>query len=909
MVNSFPLATYRLQLNSAYRFIELKESVDYFQNLGISHLYSSPILKSKSGSTHGYDVTDPLQLNPEIGTIEDFNNLIKTLHSHNLGIIVDMVPNHMYIGNNENPWWNSILEKGEQSPFSYFFDIEWHPPKRIFDNKVFLPLLDQPFGKSLEDQILNVKYQEGKFTLFLRDRALPTDPKTWNLILEPLCHEMEKLPQEEESVAELKEIIRNLNRPQIYERIAHLFIRKPALYEMLLKQLEIFNGIKGHPLSFDLLEHFLDSQHYRLCYWRVANDEINYRRFFDILEYASIRIENEATFKSVHQLIFKLIKKGWINGLRIDHLDGLWDPKQYLENLYREAEGKSFYLIAEKILLGEERLRETWSLQGTVGYDFLNQLNGLFIYQPHEKKILDIYQRFTGIYKNIESIKYASKKLILKSSLAGELHLLTIRLNRIAEKHRYFQDFPFESLKKALREIIAWFPVYRTYIQSTIPAIDDEDYKIISHAVEMAQKANPNIDSSIFSFIENVLFFNYPDGVDVAYKTACRDFVMHFQQATGPVMAKGLEDTAFYRYFPLCSLNEVGADLGLFGITKENFHNKNISRFAQWPHTLLTTSTHDTKRSEDVRARINLLSEIPDEWNLKLQHWSQINAKYKTKIEGNSAPDFNEEYHFYQNLIGTCPLNGIDENYIKRIQKYMDKAIKEGKINSNWLYPNKGHDDAAQSFVQHVLQDQDFLESFVPFSKKISQLGMLNSLSQVVLKMTSPGIPDIYQGNEMWQFRFVDPDNRYPIDFKVQQERLKNLKSFEESLKTPEDGHIKLLVTQKLLQLRQKLEKVFNQGIYLVLKIEGLNEEHLIGYARIFQNQAVLIFSARFFTFFMKNFHEARPDFWSNTAIRLPPELQNLTFRNIFSQEIFPSDHLTPQKLFSQVPFSVLESF
>jgi (1->4)-alpha-D-glucan 1-alpha-D-glucosylmutase len=907
--SSFPLATYRIQLSRQLRFKEVQELVEYFHELGISHLYTSPILKAKSGSTHGYDVTDYSQLNPEIGTTQEFEDLVKVLHSKSLGILLDIVPNHMYIGNNENPWWNSILEKGQKSPFADFFDIDWHPPRHIFDNKVFLSLLDRVFGKALENQTLKVSYDKGRFVLYVGDLSLPTDPESWHLILEPLCHEVEKLLSErDKDVMELKEILRELNTPHIDRRIQALFEHQPIIQERLMKQLETFNGTKSNPLSFDLLEAFLNVQHYRLCYWRVANDEINYRRFFDIFEFASIRIENEKTFKAVHKLIFEFLKKGWINGLRIDHIDGLWDPQKYLEDLAQNSGDVSTYVIAEKILTGNEKLRQEWSLNGSVGYDFLNQVNGLFVYQLHKQKLTDIYQKFTGHQENIGDLKYRCKKFILNSSLASELHLLTLRLSGVAEKHRYFQDFTFESLKTALSEIIACFPVYRTYTQA-IGVIHEDDRKAISAAVARACRLNCIIDRSVYAFIEDILFFKYPDGVETAYKAACTDFVMHFQQVTSPVMAKGLEDTASYRYFPLSSLNEVGGDLWTFGINKDNFHKKNLERFDNWPHSMLATTTHDTKRSEDVRARINLLSEIPDQWDAVLYTWSQLNQKYKVKIDEESVPDSNEEYLLYQTLLGTWPFNGIDEVYVKRVQSYMEKAIKEAKVNNSWINPNESYDEAVKLFIQKVCEDRQFLESFAPFSSKIAEWGMLNSLSQLVLKLTSPGIPDIYQGNELWDFSLVDPDNRHPIDFSANKQKINHLKNLEDCLKTPQDGRIKLFVTQKILQLRQRSPEVFAEGRYLILDVQGPKEEHVIAYARVFGTQAVLVLTSRFFTFFMKGFHD-RKDFWSDDMfIKLPDELAKFEFRDIFTQRVFPkNERMNLKAIFSEIPFAVLES-
>lgn len=906
---SIPQATYRVQMNRHFRFKDLEEIINYLSDLGISHIYCSPILKAKSGSIHGYDVTDYNQLNPEIGSLKDFECLINSLHANSMGMIVDIVPNHMYIGNQENAWWKSILEKGQKSPVVTFFDIDWHPPKQLFDNKVFLPILDKLFGEALEKQMLQVHYLKGYFYLYVKDFILPTDPESWDLILEPLNEEIKKLLKNNHpNLKELESIINELSSPCIPTRIQKLFDQEPELLERLSKHLEVLNGVKDDPLSFDQLEIFIQKQHYRLCYWRIANEEINYRRFFDILEFASLRIENRETFHAVHALIFDLISKKWINGLRIDHIDGLWDPEKYLEDLNKKLENK-IYIIAEKILTGNEKLHLDWSLQGIVGYDFLNQVNGLFIYQPYKQKIIDIYEHFIGYRENISRLKYNCKKLVLTTLLASELNLLTIRLNAIAEQHRHSQDFSFDLLKRALAEIIAFFPNYRTYMRPASGGINQNDRRAIHVAVAKAQRNDPYMDSSIYKFIRDLLFLKYPEGVNEAYKSACYDFVMHFQQVTSPVMAKGYEDTALYRYFPLSSLNEVGSDLSIFGISKEGFHKKNLDRFADWPYTQLSSTTHDTKRSEDLRARINLLSEIPDEWEKNLISWEKINRKYKIKVGKKEVPSANEEYLLYQTLLGSYPFGGIDDTYIKRIQNYMRKAISEAKINSSWLYPNEAYLESVEEFVNKICYDSEFLQDFESLFFKISELGMLNSLSQLILKLTSPGIPDIYQGNEFWDFSLVDPDNRHVIDYSVNKQKISKLKTFKNCLDTPRDGLIKYFITKQILELRHAKSNIFKDGIYLLLEIEGPKEKFVIAYARILDNHAVIVLTTRFFTFFMSRFDD-KSDFFFETMIRLPDILANYHFRDIFSNQVYiPSRELKLKDVFSMIPFAVLESF
>jgi (1->4)-alpha-D-glucan 1-alpha-D-glucosylmutase len=906
MKNSFfPIATYRVQLNNQFRFDSLSYQVEYFHWLGISHFYTSPFFKAKKGSLHGYDVIDYAQLNPEIGSLQEFETLVNLLHFHKMGIIADIVPNHMYIGNNENDWWNSVLEKGLKSQYASFFDIEWHPPKRIFDSKIFLPVLDKPFGESLESQKIKLCYGNGSFFLLLQNLKLPTDPKSWSLILDPFYHEMEKLHADSEFIKNLKSILRQIDSLDFTKNLAFYFERYPVFLEQLQKQLDRFNGIKNNPSSFDSLENFLNCQHYRLCFWRIANEEINYRRFFDIFEYASIRIDNNETFQAVHKLLFEMIEKKWINGLRIDHIDGLWNPLKYLEDLREKAQSTFLYIVAEKILTGNEKLPEIWPLDGTVGYDFLNQVNGLFVNQENKQAFINIYQKFTGDTQNVNILEYECKKLVLKTLLASELNLLTIRLNSLAEKHRLFQDFPFTSLKNALLDIISCFPVYRTYSQK-ITGVILEEKKTVKEAFIKAQRMNPLIDKSVFDFIQNLLFFKYPDGADANYKNACNDFVMHFQQVTGPVMAKGIEDTAFYRYFPLCSINEVGGEIENFGINIENFHSKNLERFANWPHTLNATTTHDSKRSEDVRARINVLSEIPNEWSSFLEDAYEYNKKYKNLFNEKEIPSRHEEYFLYQTILGTLPFEGVDEVYIKRIRDYMQKAVKEAKINSSWLDPNQAYSDTVNNFVKNVLSDQEFLNKLQPLAQTIAECGILNSLSQLILKILSPGIPDFYQGTEIWNFSLVDPDNRNPVDYPLIREKMKNLVDLENMLKTCQDGRIKLFITQRLLQLRQKFPDLFAKGIYLPLQPEGNYNENVIAFVRKHENITVIVLTTRFFHLFTKS--KLKEKFWSNTFVKLPPEITKYRFRNIFTEQELPLiDCLQLDLMFEKMPFAVLE--
>lgn len=963
---SVPIATYRLQLNGKFTFHHAAELVDYFHDLGVSHCYSSPILTAKTGSMHGYDITDHSKLNPEIGTEEAFEELVNSLRKHGMGLIMDIVPNHMYILESANKWWQDVLENGQASPYAEYFDIDWHPLRPTLDNKVLLPYLDKQYGNALESQAIKVAYRNGAFFIVVSNISLPTDPKSWNLILEPLIKEaLKNLPESDPYVHELQSITTavghlpsttDCNKEKIVERqrekevikrrIENLMEASEPIFGLLNQLLEIFNGEISNPRSFDWLESFLDAQCYRLSYWRIASDEINYRRFFDIIEYAGIRADVPDVFKAAHSLVFDLVKRKLIDGIRIDHIDGLWDPQRYLQDLQthcaqalenrepgevsQDVSEVVIYTVAEKILTGNEKLRPEWLLHGTVGYDFLNQLNGLYVYQQNKKAFHDVYYNFTNVKVSTLELIYTCKKLILVVSMSSELFVLAHQLDRIAEKHRSSRDFTAESLRLALRDVIACFPAYRSYIRGGDEKIHDEDRQHILTAMQRARRLNPAISSSIFDFIQSVLLLEHPSGLEKEQVKEREDFVMHFQQLTGPVMAKGMEDTAFYRYYPLASLKEVGSDPYTYGVSADMFHKKNQERFDLWPHSMTATSTHDTKRSEDMRARINILSEIPEVWGQTIWKWSRMNETHKVKDEEDFIPDANEEYLLYQTLIGSWPLYPMDQAahslYVNRIQAYMEKALKEAKIHTSWINPNKEYDQGVHQFIQKILdidsKKNEFLTDFKAFTSKIASLGMLNSLSQVLLKFTSPGVPDLYQGNEIWDFSLVDPDNRRTVDFKVRKEMLAELKSksasletLEQLLQSPEDGRIKMYITMLTLQLRQKLPDLFAHGMYMPLNIKGDKQNHVVAFARKLENKAVIIISGRFFTCLMSDLqHPIEANIWKDTWALLPEELAKFKFRNIYTGAVCGSETIDKEcamaleKAMQPLPLLLLES-
>ena len=636
-----------------------------------------------------------------------------------------------------------------------------------------------------------------------------------------------------------------------------------------------------------------------------------------------------------------------IDGIRIDHIDGLWDPEQYLIDLNthcleasgegsdkagnKKAAAEPIYVIAEKILIGNERLRPEWLLHGTVGYDFLNQLNGLYVYQPFKKAMHEIYSNFTDIKISTLELIYTCKKLIMLVSMSSELFVLARKLEGISEQHRSSRDFTSESLRLALRDVIACFPVYRSYIRAGIEKIHEEDRQNILTAIQRAKRLNPVISGSIFDFIQSVLMLEHPAGLEKDQIRERLNFVLRFQQLTSPVMAKGVEDTAFYRYYPLSSLKEVGSDPYSYGYNLEWFHKKNLEKSELWPLSMASTTTHDTKRSEDVRARINILSEIPAEWSKALLSWSQMNKPHKISDNDEYIPDANEEYLLYQTLIGSWPLLPMDsaeqDNYVKRIQAYMEKALKEAKIHTSWINPIKEYDQAVQQFIKKILDPElskPFLTEFKDFVGRVSSLGMLNSLSQALIKFTSPGIPDIYQGNEIWDFSLVDPDNRKPVDYTGRKEMLNSLKQkvdnnplgvLENCLSSPEDGRIKMLITMHSLKLRHKMPDLFAKGGYLPINVQGEKQNHVIAYGRILNDKGIVVISGRFFSFLMRDLQNAlEQEIWGNTHIVLPPEMAKLKFRNVYTGAVVVPKKINEDKVISleqtmkPLPIVLLES-
>ncbi|MEW6273528.1 MAG: malto-oligosyltrehalose synthase [Bacillota bacterium] len=1027
-MNNFPItpaATYRLQFNRDFRFADARALGPYLHALGVTDLYASPLLAARRGSPHGYDVTDPARLNPELGGEKDFAALVEALEQHEMGLLLDIVPNHMAAGS-ENPWWRDVLRNGPESPYAAFFDIDWRPAAGTGPaGKVLLPVLGAPYGEALENGELTIALAEDGFWLSYRKLRFPLNRASSVRLLEHGLKRLAKNPGfNHPAAAQLLDLIASLKglpergkdenpgksggtgepeelgtpgepgesagtgglrkelgtpggaarRQTAWERLWRLYSEQPGIKAFIDENLRIINGKKGDPQSFNLLDRIIREQFYRPAFWRVAGEEINYRRFFDVSDLVSLRTEEESVFAAAHALVFKLIAAGRVTGLRIDHIDGLRDPQVYLNRLQEhlgkektagaeaagagetaaeaesgaaeagtteaagaagaettetagaasaaagaaggtEAEKRgamealetarppgrrpAFYVVAEKILGDDEELPAGWPVHGTTGYDFLNALNGLFVDRRSAAALDELYSRMGGpeTEKNFATVVYLQKKKVMAELFASEVSNLVQMLGRLAQADRYGRDLTGSELKEALTEVTACLPVYRTYIRDF--AVTERDRRYIEGAVSETVRRRPAARPACV-FLRRVLLLAFPDYLAAEQKREWLNFVMRWQQFTGPIMAKGFEDTALYVYNRLVSLNEVGGDPGrTAGIPVVEFHRRNRVRQARRPHTLNATSTHDTKRSEDVRARINVLSEIPAAWTQAVERWHRWNQPKKPVVNGAPVPDGNMELLIYQTLIGAWPLREEEvSSFQERLRAYLVKAAREAKIHTSWLAPNAGYERALEDFVTAILEPSEenrFLPDFLQFQKIPAFYGALNSLAQVLLKIASPGVPDFYQGTELWNFSLVDPDNRRPVDFQVRMEVLKTLQNWNnaktrngenkenerggwklalagELLQRWEDGRVKLYLTYQVLHVRRTHRDLFLAGEYIPLVAAGPRDEHICAFARHLGGDWVLAAAPRLSARLMLESATQCADFSNNEPLLpLPP--------------------------------------
>ena len=953
-----PTATYRVQLNPHFTFRDAAALVPYLSALGISHFYASPYLRARPGSMHGYDIIDHSSLNPEIGSPEEYEALVAELHRHGMRQILDIVPNHMGVMGSDNAWWLDVLENGEGSDYADFFDIDWDPIKDELQGKVLIPVLGEQYGNVLEKGELKLTFdaEHGEFSIFYYQHRFPIAPKAYPRILGFRLESLqEKLGATHEDVLELQSIItafshlpdrrdatpeekaeRNREKEVQKRRLAALCARSLQIRSFLEENVTAMNGSPDDPRSFDALHELIKGQSYRFAQWRAAADDINYRRFFDINDLAALRTENERVFNETHKLILQLVAQGKLDGVRVDHPDGLYDPARYFETLRNhlrtelDAKNREAYLVAEKILIGKERLRRDWPIDGTTGYEFGNLVNGLFVDKSAAPIMQRIYSSFTGIHTEFADLVYQCKKQILKVVLASELNVLASLLSRIALASRYTCDFTLNALRSALAEVIASFPVYRTYVNGS--EVSDQDRQYVEQAVATGKRRSNAADLSVFDFIQRILLIDVYGSEAGWYKQAVLRFSMKFQQVTAAVMAKGLEDTAFYRYNRLISLNEVGGDPTQFGSTVDDFHQANEERLSYWPDSMLSTSTHDSKRSEDVRARINVLSEMPLLWLLHLRRWRDWNRSKKRQIDDQPAPTRNDEYLLYQTLIGTWPRQAPDDagwkTYTERIVQSMLKAVREAKQHTSWANTNSDYEGALTDFTRTILDrapQSRFLPDFDQLAQRIARIGLFNSLSQTLLKLTSPGVPDIYQGNELLEFSLVDPDNRRPVEYDRREQIFEFLPRdtsdphklqgrVRDLLSTCKGNAAKMYVTWTALNFRRQNAALFQRGSYIPLQADGPASGHVVAFARHHENRTIVVAVPRLCTKLMGETRDTicEESIWQDSALEIPAKGLSC-YHNLFTGECLPlkandSSGIPLARLFHDFPVGLLVS-
>jgi (1->4)-alpha-D-glucan 1-alpha-D-glucosylmutase len=911
-----PVSTYRLQFNQHLRFSDAKELVRYLHELGITDLYASPLLQAKRGSMHGYDVADPSHLNAELGTDAEFDALVQELQAHGMGLLLDIVPNHM-AATSENPWWMDLLEDGPRSAFASHFDVDWHPPSRSLENRVLLPILGSTYAQALEGRELRLTYGQSGFFLNYFDFTLPIATRSYGRLLGYRQDRLERtLGPEAPAWQEFQGILaalaqipapgsapaeapgeRRQHREAVKERLGSLYTRSPEVKRFVDGNVRLFNGRKGVPSTFLLMDQLLSDQAYALAFWRTANQEINYRRFFTISDLVGLRVEDPMTFEAIHSVVLRLATKGMVTGFRVDHIDGLRDPAGYLRRLQERAHpepgarSKDFYVLVEKILSVGEALPADWPVHGTTGYDFLNALNGLYVDSSNLSALEDVYARFINERIVYADLAYRKKKQVMDSLLAVEMRTLGRYLSVLAARDRYARELARAERTHSLVETTACLEPYRTYIRGF--EVRAQDRSAIEKALREAQRRNPTTDIACFRFLRDVLLLQPGPHLLPEEREARLAFVMTWQQFTGPITAKGVEDSALYVYNRLVSLNEVGACPQCTHLSLAGFNKFMQLRHQKWPFGMNATMTHDAKHAEDVRARIHALSELPQEWERCLNNWSEWNESKCRRAKGVRTPERNEETLLYQILIGSWPVAEAPcACYTRRIQDFMVKAVREAMVHTRWTIPNLEHEQAVIDFVQAILEDSPenrFFQDFRSFAEKIAYHGALNSLSQLVIKLASPGVADFYQGTECWDLRLVDPDNRQPVDFLKRKEMLRSL-SDERLLLTDlmtnwRDGGIKMYVTKRGLQFRKMHASLLLKGDYVPVEVQGPQKDCVIAFARRHRGDWSVVVVPRFTTRLVKaDGRSIEPEAWGETRVVLPKEAPK-HWVNIFADQ------------------------
>lgn len=869
------IATYRLQLHPGFGFDDAEGIVPYLAELGVSHLYASPYLQAAKGSTHGYDVVDPSRVNTELGGEEGHRRLLFALSANGLGQVIDVVPNHMAIPGRQNPWWFDVLENGPSSQFATFFDVDWDSSDSRWPNKVLLPVLGDHYGRVLEDREFRLLREEGKFLVYYHDHVFPVDPSSLADLLRGAARSSES-----ETLAFLAESHARLPRPTVTARQAverrhrDKMILADLLARLCREEPEVASAVDAEIERIncdpEAMDSLLEQQNYRLAWWRTASRDLGYRRFFDIKGLAGMRVEDSDVFLATHTLPIAWVREGSVQGIRIDHPDGLRDPAEYFHRLNEACPGA--WIVIEKILEPGEQLPD-WPIAGTTGYDFLNRLNGLFVDPEGEGTLTELYSEFTGETTDFPALVAECKRAVLTDLLGSELNRLTTLFVAVCERHRRFRDYTRHELHEALRETAVAVPVYRSYVSPS--GVSKEDERLVGEAVTHAAEGRPDLDPELFRFLENLLLLRISGDLE-------EELAMRFQQLTGPVMAKGVEDTVFYRFFRLASLNEVGGDPAHFAVSLDEFHTSCAEAAEKRPFSLLASTTHDTKRSEDVRARLAVLSEMPQRWSEAVWRWSAHNERHRS----GGVPDRNTEYLLYQTIVGAWPIGA------ERITAYLEKAVREAKTHTSWTRIDEEYERAVREFAVSVLDDDTFCADLSAFVDELLLPGRINSLVQTLVKLTAPGVPDIYQGTELWDLSLVDPDNRRSVDFALRRSLLRETTALtpEEAMARMDEGLPKLFLMHRTLRVRASYPALFTGG-YRLVEVGGAKAGHALAFMR--GESAVTV---------VPRLLLGLGGEWSDTSLELPSGL----WCNVLTEEEFTGGAVPLGRLLKRFPVALL---
>ena len=915
-----PRATYRLQLNQDFTLVDAERLIPYLKRLGIDTLYLSPIFQARKGSPHGYDVTDPNAVNPELGGNPALEHLFESLKAHHMGVILDVVPNHM-AADRDNRWWWDLLVHGEASPVASFFDIDWEAPGA--NHQLVLPCLAHSFGEVLEAGALRIELENSSgFVLTYYDRQFPLTPRSWRPILAQVLHSLFRSGQKRARY-QLYDLWRQLAHPDTLDRSTHADTlyrwrcQHPRAIRDVRQVLSRWNGVQGQPQSWSRVEQLLRGQPWRLVHFTLASSEGNYRRFFDINDLPAVSIERETVFEHVQALLLELAKRPVVYGLRIDHIDGLYDPQSYLLKLFSclERAASNDYLIVEKILGPGESLPLSWPVAGTTGYDFLNAAMTVLLDPEGLTSLTSLYSRWHDSKPPGAAIDWG-KQQVLTDLFQSELDRLVRQLLPIAREDRWGHDLTILEIKGAIGALTLSLPIYRTYLNHG--PVSSWDRNILHDAIQRAREQYGHLPTAAWILLERVLLHAEDPTLTQKQRKVFRDWTMRWQQLTGPIHAKGFEDTALYRYHRLTCLNEVGSDLYSEGLHPKTFHAMIRDRQATHPFTLNTTSTHDTKRSEDVRARLGILSEIPALWQTTVTDWHDRAQSFFEVVDNVRVPDPATEYLLFQSLVGAYPLHQTEvPSFVTRLHLYIEKAVREAKIYSDWVHPHLGYEQALHRFVDHLFTHKDMQDALHPFVQTVSYYGALSSLSQILLKTLAPGVPDFYQGSELWDLSLTDPDNRRPVDFSRRQQLLEqmttNPPSLEDLLTHWDDGRLKLYVTHEALKLRHHNARLFEHGTYQGLAAQGSQTDHVLTFARHHEDQWCIVVVPRHYARLTWSYHpKTRPsshDIWQTTTLNVPAGAPH-HWREILSGQPLQAEmgQIPLAEIFSRLPIAILRS-